>query len=245
MRPYVIFALIIISFGIFSCASTRPGFNIPAGVGEAVINNRPLTETEVSGGLKEALTVGISNGANAASQPDGYYKNSLIRIAFPPDVQKVETRLRALGMGNLVDDFVLSLNRAAEDAAQSAKPIFIQAIKSLTIKDVWGILTGGRDAATQYLKRTTNEQLTAAFTPKIQASLEKVNATKYYTELVNNYNRLPLVQKVNPDLTNYATQQAIEGLFVLVAQEEANIRENPIARTTQLLRRVFARQDKK
>jgi len=244
MRPYVILALIIISFGIFSCATTGPGFNIPAGVGEAVLNNRPLTEAEVSGGLKEALTVGITNGANTASQPDGYYKNSLIRIAFPPDVQKVETRLRALGMGKLVDDFVLSLNRAAEDAAQSAKPIFISAIKSLTIKDVWGILTGGRDAATQYLKRTTSDQLTAAFTPQIQASLEKVEATKYYGNIINRYNQIPLVQRVNPDLTSYATQRAIDGLFVLVAQEEANIRENPIARTTQLLRRVFARQDK-
>jgi hypothetical protein len=241
MKTTIVLALITVSFGLGSCASTQ-NIRIPQSVTDAVNANRPLTDAEVANGLKEALSMGITKGATTASQPDGYYKNSLIRIPFPQDVQKVESTLRAVGMGSLVDNFVLSLNRAAEDAAQSAKPIFLGAIKKLTIRDVWGILTGGQDAATQYLKRTTSEELKIAFTPKIQASLDKVNATKYYSDVMGAYNSIPLVQKVNPDLTGYATQKAIDGLFLLVAQEEANIRQNPVARTTELLRRVFAKQ---
>jgi hypothetical protein len=241
MKTYIVLALITVSFGFGSCAPGQ-AIQIPQSVTDAVNANRPLTDAEVAGGLKEALSIGITKGAAAAAQPDGYNKNSLIRIPFPQDVQKVETTLRTMGMGSLVDNFVLSLNRAAEDAAQEARPIFLGAIRKLTIKDVWGILTGGRDAATQYLKRTTSEELKVAFTPKIQASLDKVNATKYYSDVIGAYNRIPLVQKVNPDLTGYATQKAIDGLFLLVAQEEANIRQNPVARTTDLLRRVFAKQ---
>ena len=241
MRNYLLPTLFFISLSYTSCTTAQMG-TVSQGVNDAINANRPLTETEVASGLKEALSVGISKGATTAAQPDGYYKNSLIRIPFPSEVRKVETSLRTIGMGSLVDDFVLSLNRAAEDAATSAKPIFISAIKQLTIKDVWGILTGGKDAATQYLKRTTSDQLLVAFTPKIQASLDKTNATKYYSDVMERYNTLPLVQKVNPDLTGYATQKAMDGLFLLVAQEEANIRENPIARTTQLLKRVFSKQ---
>jgi hypothetical protein len=241
MKSYIVLGLITVSVGLGSCATAQK-INIPRSVTDVVNANRPLTDTEVAGGLKEALSIGITKGATTASQVDGYNKNSLIRIAFPQDVKKVETTLRAIGMGSQVDNFVLSLNRAAEDAAQQAKPIFLGAIKKLTIKDVWGILTGGKDAATQFLMRTTSEELKVAFTPKIQASLDKVNATKYYSDVMGAYNSIPLVQKVNPDLTGYATQKAIDGLFVLVAQEEANIRQNPVARTTDLLRRVFAKQ---
>jgi LysM repeat protein len=241
MKSYIVLALITVTAGLGSCAPGQ-SIQIPKSVTDVVNANRPLTENEVASGLKEALSIGIAKGATTASQPDGYNKNSLIRIVFPQDVKKVETTLRAVGMGSLVDNFVLSLNRAAEDAAQSAKPIFLGAIRKLTIKDVWGILTGGKDAATQFLKRTTTEELKVAFTPKIQASLDKVNATKYYSDVMGAYNNLPLVQRVNPDLTGYATQKAIDGLFVLVAQEEANIRQNPIARTSELLRRVFAKQ---
>lgn len=240
MRNYALHCLFIFSFLVSSCSSS---FQIPQAVTDAVQANRPLTDDEVGRGLKEALSVGIAKGATEASQKDGFYQNSLIRIAFPPEVKKVESTLRSVGLGSMVDDFVLSLNRAAEDASQQAKPIFLDAIKRLTIRDVWGILTGGKDAATQYLKRTTSEQLKIAFTPTIQASLDKVNATKYYSDVMGAYNRIPTVQKVSPDLTGYATQKTIDGLFMLVAQEEANIRENPIARTTELLRRVFARQN--
>lgn len=199
----------------------------------------PLTTAEVAGGLKEALIKGISSGADLVSQTDGYFKNPEIKIPFPPEVKKVEDKLRQIGFGSEVDRFVMTLNRGAEDAAKEAKPIFISAIRSMTIDDAWAILKGENDAATQYLKRTTSVQLKEKFKPVIQNSLNKVNATKYYSEIVNRYNQIPLVQKVNPNLDDYATDKAIEGLFLMIAKEEKNIRENPVARTTELLRKVF------
>lgn len=199
----------------------------------------PLTATEVGEGLKEALVKGISIGADQVSQVDGYFKNPQLKIPFPPDVKKVEDRLRQIGLGNEVDKFVMTLNRGAEDAAKEAKPIFITAIRSMTIQDAWAILRGEPDAATSYLKKTTTAQLKEKFSPVIQNSLDKVSATKYYTDLVNTYNKIPLVQKVNPDLNEYATDLAIQGLFTMIAKEEKNIRENPIARTTELLKKVF------
>jgi hypothetical protein len=176
------------------------------------------------------------------SQLDGYFKNPEIKIPFPPDVKKVEDKLRQVGLGKEVDKFVLTLNRGAEDAAKEAKPIFITAIKSMTIQDAWAILKGDKDAATQYLKRTTSAQLKEKFKPVIQNSLNKVNATKYYGEIVTRYNAIPFVEKVNPNLDDYATDRAIEGLFIMIAKEEKNIRENPVARTTELLRKVFGSQ---
>ena len=198
-----------------------------------------LTNTEAANGLREALIQGITKGSDQAAQVDGFNLNKLIRIPFPPDAQRVATTLRSLGLGSQVDKFELSLNRGAEDAAKSAKPIFINAIKSLTFTDVWNILTGQKDAATQYLKRTTTSQLTTAFAPIMQQSLDKVEATKYYTSLTTTYNKLPLVTPVKTDLNQYATGKAVDGLFTLIAQEEANIRANPVARTTSLLKRVF------
>jgi hypothetical protein len=199
----------------------------------------PLTASEVGEGLKEALVKGISIGADQVSQLDGYFKNSQLKIPFPPDVKKVEDKLRQIGLGEQVDKFVMTLNRGAEDAAKEAKPIFITAIRSMTIQDAFAILKGEPDAATQYLKRTTTPQLKEKFSPVIQNSLDKVSATKYYSDLVNTYNKIPLVQKVNPDLNEYATDLAIQGLFIMIAKEEKNIRENPIARTTELLKKVF------
>jgi hypothetical protein len=201
--------------------------------------DKPLTTAEVGEGLKEALINGISKGSDQVSQLDGYFKNPEIKIPFPPDVKKVEDRLRQIGLGGEVDKFVMTLNRGAEDAAREAKPIFIAAIKQMTIEDAWAILKGDPDAATQYLMRTTSPQLKEKFKPVIQASLDKVNATKYYGEIINRYNSIPLVQKVNPDLNEYATDLAMKGLFTMIAKEEKNIRENPVARTTELLKRVF------
>jgi hypothetical protein len=198
-----------------------------------------LTNTEAANGLKEALIQGISKGSDQASATDGFYLNKLIRIPFPPDAQRMATTLRKIGLGSQVDKFELSLNRGAEDAAKSAKPIFLNAIKSLTFTDVWNILTGQKDAATQYLKRTTTTQLTTAFMPIMEQSLNKVEATKYYTSLTTTYNKLPLVTPVQTDLNQYATGKAVDGLFTLIAQEEADIRENPVARTTSLLKKVF------
>lgn len=198
-----------------------------------------LTNSDIASGLKEALRVGISKGADQASATDGYFKNPLLRIAFPPEAQKVASRLRQIGLGAQVDKFELSLNRAAEDAAKVAKPVFIKAITSMSIGDAVGILRGQNDAATQYLRRTSGQQLITEFTPIIDSTMKKNNATRYYADLVNTYNKIPLVQKVNPNLTEYATGKAVDGLFLLVAQEEQKIRENPAARVSDLLKRVF------
>lgn len=211
---------------------------------DTVLSSAPLTEGEVANGLKEALTVGITNGANQASLLDGFYKNDLIRIPFPPEVQKVESTLRNIGLGGEVDKFVMALNRGAETAAKEAVPIFVGAIKQLTITDAFNILRGEKDAASQFLKRVTTQQLTSAFSPHVKKALDATQATKYYTDLASTYNKVPFVTKVNPDLQAYATQKAIDGLFILVAQEEAKIRENPGARTTELLKRVFGSLNK-
>lgn len=202
-----------------------------------------LSSAEIAEGLKEALTKGISKGSDIVSQTDGYFRNPEIKLPFPPEAKKAEERLRQMGMGAEVDKFILTLNRAAEDAAKEAKPIFVTAIKSMTIQDAAGILRGEQDAATQYLKRTTSPALKDKFKPVIQNSLVKVNATKYYADLITAYNKLPLVQKLNPDLDEYATDKAIEGLFIMIAKEEKNIRSNPGARTSELLKKVFGSQN--
>lgn len=202
----------------------------------------PPTATEVGDGLREALIQGTSHGADILSKTDGYFGNPKIKIPFPPDVRKVEDKLRQVGLGGEVDKFVMTLNRGAEDAAKEAKPIFVDAIRQMTIEDAWGILRGQPDAATQYLKKTTTTALHAKFKPVIQRSLDKVNATKYYGDIINQYNRIPFVDKVNPDLNEYATQMAMQGLFMMIADEEKKIRDNPAERTTELLKKVFAYQ---
>lgn len=235
--------VIAISFLLGACTSAQ--INQTIGEVNKTVNGGgtpQLTSAEVADGLKEALIKGISNGSDLASQVDGYFKNPEIKIPFPPEVKKVEDKLRQIGLGAEVDKFVLTLNRGAEDAAKEAKPIFITAIKSMTIQDAWGILKGEDNAATEYLKRTTSAQLKQKFSPVIQNSLDKVSATKYYGELVTRYNQIPFVEKVNPDLNQYATDKAIEGLFLMIAKEEKNIRDNPVARTTELLKKVFSQQ---
>ncbi len=198
-----------------------------------------LSSEEIARGLKEALTIGSNLSAGKASAMDGYLKNEAIKLLFPPEAQKVEQKLRQIGLGDTCDKFITALNRGAEDAAKSAAPIFVDAIKQMTISDAIGILRGEKDAATQYLKRTSTIALVNAFKPVITSSLEKTNATRLYGDIANTYNKIPLVQKVNPDLSEYATNKAIDGLFLLVAQEETKIREDPLARTTDLLKRVF------
>jgi hypothetical protein len=233
----------VILFAILCGACTSAQINQTIGdVNKAMGAETPLTTAEVAEGLKEALIKGISTGSDLASQVDGYFKNPEIKIPFPPEVKKVEDKLRQIGLGNEVDKFVMTLNRGAEDAAREAKPIFITAIKSMTIQDAWGILRGEQDAATQYLKRTTTPQLKEKFKPVIQSSLNKVSATKYYGDIVNTYNKIPFTDDVNPNLDDYATDKAIEGLFTLIAKEEKNIRQDPVARTTELLKKVFGAQ---
>ena len=200
---------------------------------------------EIGNGLKQALEIGTGKSSDQLSAVNGFFGNAAIKILFPPEAQKAEKTLRSLGMGKLCDNVILSLNRAAEDAAKQAKPIFVDAIKQMTLKDVTSILTGNPDAATQYFKRTTTTQLTGKFKPVIQGSLGKTNATKYYGDAALAYNKVPFVKKLNPDMSDYVTQKAIDGLFVEIAKEELNIRSNLGARTTPLLQKVFSFADKK
>jgi hypothetical protein len=229
------FALLAVVLG--SCTTVQ--INQAIGDVNSALGQGGPTTSEVAAGLKEALIKGVSIGADLVSQTDGYFGNPEIKIPFPPDVKKVEDRLRQIGLGGEVDKFILTLNRGAEDAAREAKPIFVDAIKAMTIEDAWSILRGDDDAATQYLRRTTGTKLAEKFKPVIKASLDKVNATRYYSDIVNTYNRIPLVEKVNPNLDDYATEKAIDGLFVMIAKEEKRIREDPVARTTELLKKVF------
>ena len=198
-----------------------------------------FTAEEAANGLKEALIQGTSKGVDVLSQVDGYLKNPEIKIPFPPEAQNVEKKLRDIGLNKQVDQVVESLNRAAEKAAVEAKDIFIGSIKSLTITDAINIVKGEPDAATQFLKRETTTELTGKFSPIIENSLKEVNATKYWGDAVGAYNKIPFVKKVNPDLKAYVTEKAIDGLFLMIAKEELNIRENPAARATDLLKKVF------
>lgn len=198
-----------------------------------------LSQEDAAAGLKEALIKGISNGADLVSRLDGYYKNPEIKIPFPAEAQNVESKLRSIGLGRQVDDAVLSINRAAENAAVEAKPIFIAAIKGMTFSDALAIVRGDERAATTYLQRTTTPELVTKFTPIIKASLEKVNATKYWETAMTSYNKIPFVTRVNPNLTEYVTQKAIEGLFIMIAKEELAIRKDPAARTSEILKKVF------
>jgi len=203
------------------------------------------TNLEIGNGLKQALEIATGKSSDQLSAVNGFFGNAAVKILFPPEAQKAEKTLRSLGMGKLCDNVILSLNRAAEDAAKQAKPIFVDALKQMTLQDVSNILLGQQDAATQYFKRTTTTQLTAKFKPVIQGSLNKANATKYYTDAAQAYNKVPFVKKLNPDISDYATQKAIDGLFIEIAKEELNIRSNLGARSTPLLQKVFAFADKK
>jgi hypothetical protein len=200
--------------------------------------NGQLTTGEIASGLKQALEVGAQNSANQLSSLDGFFKNAAIKILLPAEAQKVEKTLRDVGMGSLVDKAILSVNRAAEDAAKSAAPIFIDAIKTMTIQDALGILKGGDFAATNYLKSKTTSALTSAFKPVIESSLTKVNATKYWSDVFTNYNRFA-TNKINPDLSAFVTGKAIDGIFYQVSLEEQKIRKDPVARVTDLLKKVF------
>lgn len=230
----------LISLLFIGCTAQQIQQAIDGYLGDAA----ELTEGDVAAGLKEALVSGITKGTTNVSRVDGYLKNPNIKIPFPPDIQKVENKLRSIGLGNQVDKFVTTLNRGAEEAAKEAKPIFVSAITSMTINDAWNILKGDdKMAATNYLKRVTSSQLRAKFSPIIKRSLDKTEATKYYSDIINTYNKIPLVEKVNPNLEGYATDKAMDGLFFMIAKEETNIRADPVARTTELLKRVFKEQD--
>jgi hypothetical protein len=198
-----------------------------------------LTNDEVVAGLKEALSVGAERGTQQLSAVDGFFANAALKILMPEEAKKVEQKLRSVGLGKQVDQAILSMNRGAEDAAKSAAPIFINAVKQMSIQDAMGILRGGDNAATNYLKGKTTAELTEAFRQVIETSLKKVDATKYWNTVFTTYNQFSK-EKVNTDLTAYVTEKALAGIFIQLAAEEMKIRKDPLARTTDILKKVFA-----
>ncbi|MDF2382867.1 DUF4197 domain-containing protein [Nostoc ellipsosporum NOK] len=201
-----------------------------------------VTEGEAGQGVKEALTQGVLNAVLNLNKTDGFFGSNVYKMFLPEDAQKIEKTLRAAGMGAQVDKAILAINRGAEDAVAYAKPIFLDAIKQITVTDALKLVSGQKDAITQFFKSKTTTQLTAAFRPSVQSSLEKVNATKYYTDIVTSYNNFPTTfKKINPDLTGYVVDKAVAALFDQVAQEEAKIRANPMGQASDILKKVFGK----
>jgi hypothetical protein len=221
-------------------------FKIPQVIKDAANLAKPgnPSPTEIGSAIKEALEIGISAGTDRLSIANGFLGNDAVKLLFPPEAKKVEKTLRSLGMNKACDDFILSLNRAAELAAKEAKPIFISALKEMSIQDAQNILLSKqKNAATSYFQRVTGSALRSKFQPIIQSSLAKTEATRYWTDLSTKYNQVPLASKVNTDLSDYATQKAMEGLFHEIEQEELKIRHNSGMRSSPLLKKVFGYAD--
>lgn len=208
------------------------------------VTGQDISSDDVANGLKEALSKGTNKGTELLSQKDGYFK-SIYKIMLPEDAKKVCDKLRPVpGFASIEEDVIEKLNRAAEDAAIKAKPIFLSAIKSMSIADAWNILKGKDNAATQYLQSTTTDPLYTEFKPIITESMEKVGAIQVWSSAVSKYNQIPFVKKANPDMTDYVTRKALEGLFKKIEEEENDIRHNLSSRTSDLLKKVFSKQDK-
>ncbi len=235
MKKIIISASFAMLIAFSGCETTQQVLN---SLPNSTTTNGGLTTQQIVDGLKEALTVGTQNGTNRLSVVDGFFKNAAVKILMPPEAQKVVSTLQSVGMGSVVDKAVLSMNRAAEDAAKSATPIFVNAIKQMTIPDAINILKGGNQAATNYFKGKTTSALTAAFKPAVDKALQQTDATKYWSDVFTVYNQFS-TNKVNADLTAYVTGKAIDGIFYEVAQEEVKIRQDPAARVTDLLKKVF------
>lgn len=222
-------AVLVVAVGLSSCDTLS---KLPISV--------PVTESEAAEGLRQALDQGVGRGISLLNKQDGFFGNQAYKLFLPAEAQRIENTLRNLGMGAMVDRAVLQINRAAEDAVGHARPIFVDAIRQMTITDALNIVRGSKTAATDYFRQKTQDKLITAFTPVIKSSLEQFSATKYYGDVINTYNNFPTtINKINPDLTSYVVGKAVDALFDQIAQEEANIRENPAARTTELLKRVF------
>jgi len=231
MKKLISSLLVIVSVVFVSC-DTLSQLPIKTGNG--------ITEAEAGQGIKEALSQGLVNAVLRLNKEDGFFKDAIYKVLLPPDAKKIENTLRNLGFSSMVDKAILQINRAAEDAAGTAKPIFIDAVKSMSISDAIGLIRNGDTSATHFFRVKTTDKLIAAFLPVIKASLDKVDATKYYSDLVSKYNSLPTTfKKLNPDLPGYVTDRATFALFDLVAGEEKNIRQNVAARTTDILKKVF------
>ncbi|MBZ5856509.1 DUF4197 domain-containing protein [Flavihumibacter profundi] len=209
--------------------------------GKTGSGSNSLSSDDIVAGLKEALVVGAKNSTGKLSAADGFFKDAAVKVLMPEEARKVEQKLRQLGMGKLVDDAILSMNRAAEDASKSATPIFINAVKKMTVQDGLSILQGADTAATGYLRKSTSPELMAAFHPVIDSSLQKTGATKYWKDVFDTYNRFS-IKPVNPDLSAYVADKAMNGIFYYVAEEEKKIRTNPAARVSDILQKVFGKR---
>jgi hypothetical protein len=232
-------SLFVFAYLVGSCAELQSVANqFPATSGV-------LSSADIASGLRQALDKGISTQVVKLTATDGFYKNQLVKILLPEELRKVDSGLRAIGLGSLADEGLLLMNRAAEDAVKQATPIFVSAVKGITFNDAKNILLGDNKAATYYLEQSTNSALYSKFSPVIKNSFDKVGAARVWSNLITKYNSIPLVTKVNPDLTDYVTKQALEGVYKMIAVEEQNIRNNISARTSVLMQRVFAIQDKK
>lgn len=227
------------AFSLFSCAEMQQVMDqLPQGTGV-------LSQDEIGNGLKEALNNGITKQVTKLTATDGFLKNEAVKILLPSELQVVDKKLRQIGLSSLADEGLKVLNRAAEDAVKEATPIFVDAVKQMTFNDAKNILMGNESSATTYLQNTTSTALYAKFNPVIKNSFAKVGADKVWNNIITKYNSIPLVNKVNPDLTDYTTNKAMEGVFKMIAVEEGNIRTNLNARSSDLLKKVFALQDKK
>jgi hypothetical protein len=204
--------------------------------------NNGFSEKEAADGIKQALEQGLVKAVLQLNKEDGFYRDALYKILLPPDAKKIEKTLRDVGMGNMVDKAILQINRGAEDAAGAAKPIFLDALKNMTLSDAVGLVKNGDTSATHFFRTKTTDKLFAAFLPIIKNSLDKTDATKYYGDMVQKYNSFPTTfKKLNPDLQSFVTMRAIMALFDVVAKEELNIRNNLSARSTDLLKKIFGR----
>ena len=231
MKKIILFLLI---FQCIGCAELQQIANqIPQGVGNV----------EIAQGLTQALNLGIEKQVSKLTLKDGYYKNELVKILLPEELRKIDNTLRKVGLGKIADEGLKALNRAAENAVSEATPIFISAVKGITFNDAKNILLGSDDAATQYLTNATQTELYGKFNPVIKSSFSKVGADNIWKDLITKYNNLPLTKDVNPDLTDYVTQEALKGVYKMIAVEEKEIRNKVGSRTTTLLQRVFALQD--
>ncbi|WP_037315454.1 DUF4197 domain-containing protein [Salegentibacter sp. Hel_I_6] len=214
---------------------------------QTIAENYPqvgVSNTEIASGLRQALDMGIEKQVTKLTEENGFYRNELVRITLPPELQKVDKTLRDVGLDALADEGLKVLNRAAEEAVKEATPIFVNAVQEITFNDARNILLGQDNQATLYLTDKTEKSLYNKFSPVVTSSLEKVGATQVWSNIINRYNSLPLTTNVNPDLADYVTNEALNGVYTMIAVEEKEIREKVSARTTNLLQRVFALQDR-
>lgn len=231
-------------FSLSNCDTLQDIANTTLGSGSSS-GGAGLSNSQIVSGLKQALMQGTTKGVNVLSVKDGFFKNAAVKVLFPPEAQKVEKTLRDIGAGQLVDVAIEKINRAAENAAVGAKDIFINSITQMTVTDAMDILMGADNACTNYLRKTTSKALFTSFNPVIQKSLNQVGASDAWSTVISNYNKVPFVEKVNPDLDDYVTNKAMDGVFLMIEKEEKLIRKDPVKRVTDILKKVFGMQDKK